>query len=91
MLKTVKEVNLGKILRGAALRSVVQLSKALPEQARTGFRRLEILTTKRGLSRQRLIDLLADEIPFPFGAKGADTLVNDVLCETGMTTETEFQ
>ena len=55
MLKTVKEVNLGKILRGAALRSVVQLSKALPEQARTGFRRLEILTKisrQNGFSRE---------------------------------------
>lgn len=91
MLKNTKEVNLGEILRDAGLISPGQLTKALQEQKTTGSSLVEILTKKRYVSMQSLVDLLTYEIPLPFGTKDADKALRNFLLDTGLTTEEELQ
>lgn len=91
MLKTTKETNLGEILRDAGLISPGQLTKALQEQKNTGSSLVEILTKKRYISMQSLVDLLTYEIPLPFGAKDSDRVLRELLLTTGLTTEEELQ
>ena len=77
MLRNPKEVNLGEILRDAGLISPGQLTKALQEQKNTGSSLVEVLTKKRYISKQSLVDLLTYEIPLPFGTRDPDkTLKN---------------
>ena len=91
MLKKAKEVNLGKILRDAGLISSAQLTKAIQEQKTTGSSLVEVLTRKRYVSMQSLVDLLTYEIPLPFGTKDADKALRNLLLDTGLTTEEELK
>ncbi len=91
MLKSPKEVKLGEILRDAGLISPVQLTKALQEQKKTGSSLIEILTKKRYISKQSLVDMLTYEIPLPFGIKDPDKVLKNLLLDTGLTTEEELQ
>ena len=91
MLKSTKEVKLGEILRDAGLISPGQLTRALQEQRKTGSSLVEILTKKRYISKQSLVDLLTYEIPLPFGTKDPDKTLKNLLLETGLTTEKELQ
>ncbi len=91
MLKSPKEVKLGEILRDAGLISPAQLTKALQEQKNSGSSLIEVLTKKRYVSKQRLVDVLTYEIPLPFGARGSDKALKNLLLDTGLTTEEELQ
>ena len=91
MLKSTKEVKLGEILRDAGLISPGQLAKALQEQKTTGSSLVEVLTKKRYISKQNLVDVLSYEIPFPFGAKSPDKALKNLLLDTGLATEEELQ
>ncbi|PID55916.1 type II secretion system protein GspE [candidate division KSB3 bacterium] len=85
-----KEVKLGEILRDAGLLSPGQLSKALQEQKTSGSSLVEVLTKKRYISRQNLVDVLTYEIPLPFGSKAPDKALNKLSFETGVATEEEL-
>ncbi|MCP4395961.1 MAG: Flp pilus assembly complex ATPase component [bacterium] len=91
MLKNAKEVKLGEILRDAGLLSPGQLTKAVQEQRTTGSSLVEVLTKKRYVSKQNLVDVLSYEIPLPFGAKYPDRALKSLLLDTGLTTEKELQ
>ena len=58
MARNSKEVNIGDILREAGLISPAQLARAFQEQHSTGSSLVEILTKKRYISLQSLVDLL---------------------------------
>jgi type IV pilus assembly protein PilB len=89
--KAHKELNLGKILQDGGLISPAQLNRALQEQSKTGSSLLEILTKKRYISMQRLVDLLTHDIPLPFGSKDPDKVLKGLLLDSGLTTEDELQ
>ncbi|MBD3307803.1 hypothetical protein GF339_15315, partial [candidate division KSB3 bacterium] len=91
MPKDTKELKLGEILRDAGVISSTQLKKALQEQKTTGSSLVEILTKKRYISKQSLVDLLTYEIPLPFGAKSPDEELKTLLLDTGITTEGELK
>ena len=91
MVKSTKEVKLGEILRDAGLISPGQLTKAMQEQKTTGSSLVEVLTKKRYISKQNLVDVLSYEIPLPFGAKAPDRALKNLLLDTGLTTEEELQ
>lgn len=92
MVKKVnKELRLGEILRDAELISSAQLDRALQEQRTTGSGLLEILTKKRYLTKQSVVDLMTYEIPLPFGAKDPTKVLKSLLLDTGLATETELQ
>jgi len=91
MIKNAKELNLGEILRDAGLISPAQLAKAFQEQHASGSSLVEILTKKRYISKQSLVDLMTYEIPFPFSSSDADKALKGLLLDTGLTTEEELQ
>ena len=92
MLKSnTKEVKLGEILRDAGLLSPGQLTKAIQEQKTSDSSLVEILTKKRYISKQNLVDVLSYEIPLPFGAKDPDKALKNLLLDTGLATEEELQ
>ncbi len=91
MAKKIKELKLGEILRESGLVSPAQLTKALQEQKNTGSSLIEVLTKKRYVSAQSLVDLLTYEIPLPFGTKDPDKALRSLLLDTGITTEEELQ
>lgn len=86
-----KELNLGQIFREAGLISSAQLNRALQEQSKTGSSLVEILTKKRYISTQSIVDLMTYEIPLPFGTKDPDKVLKSLLLDTGVTTEEELQ
>jgi len=86
-----KEKRLGELLRDAGLLNSAQLEKALREQEKTGLNLVEILTKKRYISLQRILDVLTYEIPLPFGTKDGDKELKKILLDTGITTEEELQ
>ncbi len=90
-MKNAKELNLGEILRDAGLISPAQLAKAFQEQHASGSSLVEILTKKRYVSKQRLVDLMTYEIPLPFGGNDADKALKHLLLDTGLTTEEELR
>lgn len=89
--KANKELRLGEILRDAGLISPAQLSRALQEQKKTGSSLMEILTKKRYITKQSLVDLMTYEIPIPFGTRDPDKVLKSLLLDTGLTTEEELQ
>ncbi len=91
MIKNAKELNLGEILRDAGLISPAQLAKAFQEQHASGSSLVEILTKKRYISTQRLVDLMTYEIPLPFSGNEADKALKGLLLDTGLTTEEELR
>ncbi len=90
MAEKTKELKLGEILRDAGLVSPAQLHKAFQEQTQTGSSLIEILTKKRYVTTQSLVDLLTYEIPFPF-TKDPDKELKELLLDTGIATEEELQ
>ncbi len=91
MARNSKEVNIGDILREAGLISPAQLARAFQEQHSTGSSLVEILTKKRYISLQSLVDLLTYEIPMPFGGNDADKALKNLLLDSGLATEDELQ
>ncbi|GAK49376.1 type IV pilus assembly protein PilB [Candidatus Moduliflexus flocculans] len=91
MTKNAKELNLGEILRDAGLISPAQLAKAFQEQHASGSSLVEILTKKRYISKQSLVDLMTYEIPSPFSSSDADKALKELLLDTGLTTEEELR
>ncbi len=90
MAKQTKEIRLGEILRDAGLVSPAQLTKAIQEQKKTGSSLVEVLTKKRYITAQSLVDVLTYEIPLPF-TKDPDKELRELLLDTGITTEEELQ
>lgn len=89
--KATKDLNLGEIFKEAGLISPAQLNRALQEQKQTGSSLLEVLTKKRYISTQSIVDLMTYEIPLPFGTKDPDKVLKNLLLDTGLTTEEELQ
>jgi len=89
--KASKELRLGEILRNAGLISPAQLSRALQEQKKTGSSLVEVLTKKRYITKQIIVDLMTYEIPLPFGTRAPDKVLKTLLLDTGLTTEDELQ
>jgi type IV pilus assembly protein PilB len=89
--KASKELRLGEIFRDAGLISPAQLNRAIQEQKKTGSSLVEILTKKRYITKQSIVDLMTYEIPLPFGTKDPDKILKSLLLETGLTTEEELR
>ena len=89
--KTQKEINLGEIFQEAGLISPAQLNRALQEQKQSGSSLLEVLTRKRYVSTQSIVDLMTYEIPLPFASKDPDKVLKNLLLDSGLATEEELQ
>lgn len=89
--KTIKDLNLGEIFREAGLISPAQLHRALQEQKQSGSSLLEVLTKKRYVSTQSIVDLMTYEIPLPFGTKDPDKVLKNLLIDSGLATEEELR
>ncbi len=80
-------VRLIEILKDSGLIPQEQLRKALDEHRRTGDSILDIL--RRDVSFRSIRDLLAYEIPLPFGG-GKRQKLKDVLVQSGVITDDEL-